>query len=68
MTSTTSSGLEKKMNDKTRLKFGMIAFFSMLATAIAKHWLSGISETLVISACVPVVMYIIGETWRSSKK
>lgn len=56
------------MNERTRLRFGMIAFFSMLVVAILKHWLPGISETIVISACVPVVMYIIGETWRESKK
>ena len=49
------------MYDRTRYKFGLIAFFTFCALAVAKHFLPGMSEVLIISASVPVVSYILSE-------
>ena len=52
---------------RTRLIFGIVAFVGILIVATLKHWYPGISTELVISACVPVLGYILGETYRASK-
>jgi len=54
------------MNTRTRLKVGLICFFSILIVAILKNWLPGISIELVVSACLPVLAYIFAETKRPS--
>jgi len=56
------------MKEKTRLRFGMIAFFTMIAVAVLKNWFPGISVEIILGAAVPVTGYILGETFRSSKK
>jgi len=54
------------MNKQTRFKFGLLSFFSLLIVAILKHWLPGISDTIILSACVPIVTYMLGESFRPS--
>jgi hypothetical protein len=44
----------------------MVAFFAVLVTAWAKHWLPGISEPLVGVAAGLAGTYIAGESWRPS--
>jgi len=56
------------MSKRKRLKFGMIAFFTICGIAVLKNWLPGISETLVITGAVPVLSYILGDTFRPSKE
>lgn len=53
---------------KTRMKIGCVAFVLILATAIAKNWLPGISETMVAIASTTVLGYILGDTFRKSDK
>lgn len=51
---------------KTRMKIGCVAFLIVMAAAIAKHWLPGISETMVAIASTTVLGYILGDTLRKS--
>jgi len=51
---------------RTRLKICVIAFFTVMATAILKHWLPGIDNTIVGFAVVNVLGYGIYETLRPS--
>jgi len=53
---------------RTRLKICIIAFFAVIIVAILKHWLTGISETMVGLAVVTVLGYIFGDTIRKSDK
>jgi len=53
---------------RTRLRICVIAFFTVIGTAILKNWLPGISETMVGLAVVNVLGYGIYETLRPSKK
>jgi hypothetical protein len=55
------------MNNKTRLKATLIGFFAIIITAWARHWLEGISESLVVTAAGLIGAYIAGDTFRSSK-
>lgn len=52
---------------RTRLKICIFAFIITMIAAIAKHWLSGISETIILIADGTVLGYIMGETIRQSK-
>ena len=53
---------------RTRLKICVIAFFTVIVVAILKHWLTGISETMVGLAIVNILGYGVYETVRPSKK
>lgn len=53
---------------RTRLRICVIAFFTVIIIAVLKHWLTGISETMVGLAVVNVLGYGIYETLRPSKK
>jgi len=55
------------MKDRTRLKVTLVGFFGVLVTAWAKHWLTGISDALVITAAGIITGYIAGESYRASK-
>ena len=54
------------MSKRTRLKFAVIAFFTLIAVAIIKHWLPGISDTVLGMATGTPLVYILGDTIRKS--
>jgi len=54
------------MNKKSRLKFAMIAFFTLIVVAILKNWFPGISETVLLMATGTPLTFIIGDTIRKS--
>lgn len=56
------------MKEKSRLKFAMLAFFTFVIVAVLKHWLPGISETILGIAAGSPLAYIIGDTVRKSDK
>ena len=54
------------MTKKTRFGFAMIAFFTFIACAVAKHWLAGLSVEILVIGAVPTLAYIVAETKRPS--
>lgn len=54
------------MTNKTRLKVGLIAFFTFVACAVAKHWLTGIDLEILAIGAIPTLAYIYAETKRPS--
>ena len=44
------------------MKFGLVAFFTYIALAIAKQWLPGMDTALIIAASIPVVGYLMAES------
>lgn len=54
------------MNTQTRLKFGMVAFFTVVITAWAKNWFHSIDTGLMIVAATTVLGYMFVETKRPS--
>lgn len=55
------------MNKKTRLKLTWVAFFVLIALAVAKHWLTGIDLAIIGIAVSNVLVYLWAETKRPSK-
>ena len=53
--------------DRTRFKLTLIGFLCCLAAAIAKHWLAGISETLIATGAGLIGAYIAGDSLRPSQ-
>lgn len=55
------------MTKRTRFKFAIIAFFTFIACAVAKHWLTGLDVQILVIGAVPTLAYIVAETKRPSK-
>jgi len=56
------------MSKRTRFKFAIVAFFTFIACAVAKHWISGLDTEILIIGAIPSLAYILGETFRPSIK